>query len=847
MFERTPIVFSRWVLLLFVALFLMVRNADGQSVDTKIITGRVVDENGDGLPFATIYVENTTNGATSNVNGYFSISAKTGPQRIVFQFVGYKKTVISIDNTDGADNLLIQLQVETLSLKEMVVSSDQEDPAYKVIREAIKKRKYYQDEINAFQCDAYLKGLQAITQKPEKILGFKITIDSGIVYLSESVSKLSFQRPGKIKEEMISSKVSGNNNAFSYNIASDVLFNPYQNIFEYQSISERGFISPIASNALLFYDYELLGTTVENNALINKIKVIPKRVTDPVFSGIIYIIEDDWRIHSVDLLLTKSNQIEFIDSIKVKQVYAPVAGQNVWTLLSQRFEFTLEAFGFKGFGYFIGVYSDYQVEPNYRLLNKEGGIKIPKSEHIDLFPDGKKFFDNEILKINDQANKRDSSYWKTIRPVPLTAVEEDDYIKGDSLNSIRESKAYKDSIDRITNVPGIANFLISGYVYSNSYKGRYLRFQPLSRILLYNTVEGAVINLRATYSKRNKTGIHHQVIPELRYGFGNDQLTANLTGYYYTNLQKFERFGLSGGSKIDQINDKNPIRPETNTFQTLVYRRNYIKLYEKLYIRPSYRRELANGILLNTSLEFANRRPLQNTSFYTLFVRQEKRPFTSNDPENIKMDDTSFESHNAMIANLSVRFRFNQKYITRPGRKIIMSTRSPEITLSYRKGIKAFDSHTNFDWVSAKVRNSSKLGLLGKADYSLTYGRFLYKDQLLFLDYYHFAGNRSTMTVFIPDALQLLSYYNLSTDDQIIEAHYEHHFNGFFINKIPFVRKSRIQTVFSFNYVNTPSINSYYELGLSLEHIFKIARVGYYLAYQDGEQSLVGLRIGVGF
>ena len=211
------------------------------------------------------------------------------------------------------------------------------------------------------------------------------------------------------------------------------------------------------------------------------------------------------------------------------------------------------------------------------------------------------------------------------------------------------------------------------------------------------------------------------------------------------------------------------------------------------------------------------------------------------------MEDTSFEAHNAMIANLSVRFRFNQKYISRPGRKIIMSASSPEITLSYRKGIEAFGSKIDFDWASIKVKNSSRLGLLGKADYSLTYGRFLHKDQLLFLDYYHFAGNRSTMTVFTPDALQLLSYYNLSTNDQIIEGHYEHHFNGFLINKVPIIRKSKIQTVFSFNYVNTPSIDRYYEFGLSLEHIFKIARIGYYIAYQDNEKAGAGLRIGVGF
>ncbi len=199
MYKRTHIVFGVVLTLLLLPLLLIPESVRGQSGERFKIAGKVVDEEGNGLPFATIYLENTTIGATSNVDGFFSIEAETGKQRVVFQFVGYRKKVIEIDNTKDNDELIIEMDVETFSLKELVVSSDQEDPAYKVIREAIKKRKYYQDEINAFQCDAYLKGLQAITQKPEKILGFKITIDSGIVYLSESVSKLFFQRPEKIK------------------------------------------------------------------------------------------------------------------------------------------------------------------------------------------------------------------------------------------------------------------------------------------------------------------------------------------------------------------------------------------------------------------------------------------------------------------------------------------------------------------------------------------------------------------------------------------------------------------------------------------------------------------------
>ncbi|MEL7148830.1 MAG: DUF5686 family protein, partial [Bacteroidota bacterium] len=172
---------------------------------------------------------------------------------------------------------------------------------------------------------------------------------------------------------------------------------------------------------------------------------------------------------------------------------------------------------------------------------------------------------------------------------------------------------------------------------------------------------------------------------------------------------------------------------------------------------------------------------------------------------------------------------------------------SPELTLFYRKGINALGSAVNFDWVEAKASNTTNLGLLGKIDYSVSVGKFLNRKQLFFPDFYHFVGNRSTMTVFGPDVLQLLSYYNLSTNDQKIEVHYEHHFNGFIINKLPFVRKTKIQTVFSFNYADTPMAGSYYEVGMSFEHIFKIARIGYFLGYQDKKKAGAGLRIGFGF
>ncbi|MEJ7659164.1 MAG: DUF5686 family protein [Hymenobacter sp.] len=50
--------------------------------------------------------------------------------------------------------------------------------------------------------------------------------------------------------------------------------------------SERGFVSPIASNALQFYQYELVGSSQQNGELVHKIRVTPRRRLRPGFFGL---------------------------------------------------------------------------------------------------------------------------------------------------------------------------------------------------------------------------------------------------------------------------------------------------------------------------------------------------------------------------------------------------------------------------------------------------------------------------------------------------------------------------------------------------------------------------------
>ena len=795
-----------------------------QHVNAAKILGKVTDETGKELPFVTLYAKSTSIGTTTNTEGLYALALKAGRYEIIFQYVGYKREIREVVIGKEDITLNVKMKPETISLAAVEVKANAKDPAYQIIRNAIKMRKKHLNEVKSFNCDVYIKGFQRLDKAPKKILGATVDVDTGVVYLSESVSKLSFQPPNEIKEKMISSKVSGNNNRFSYNQSSDMQFNFYENLIQVININERGLISPIANNAMLHYDYHLEGILQEGDRMINKIKVIPKRKNDPVFSGNIYIVEDSWRIYSVNLMLTKSNQIEFIDSLRIRQVHVPINGDK-WMLLSQKINFKFGVFGFKGSGNFTEVRSNYVIDPTF----------------------DKHFFTNEIMSYEDGANKRDSIYWDKVRPVPLTTIEKNDYIVKDSLRVIKDTRPYKDSVDRIGNKVSLGNILLTGYTYAKSYEKKYFTINPLFSMFQFNSVEGFVPNLKLTYNKGFKNRKSYSITPEIRYGFADKTLRYKLTALYYYNPKKLSSVGFSFQKSIAQLNKKTPIMPAINTQSTLFYKKNHMKVFEKRAIKIWYRSEVSNGLTVTSSLEYANRRQLFNHTDYTWSKKSELK-YTPNAPRNKPLPDTSFPTHQALLLGVGLRWVIGQKYISYPDRKYNIASKYPTIQFNYTKALKGvLGSGIKFDKVQLAINDDLAFGLFGSSSYSLQVGAFLNKDSVSFIDYDHFNGNQTIYSEFKTHDFQLLDYYLYSTNNGFIQAHYIHHFNGFLINKIPLIRKSKIQAIASVNFLRTKELSEYVEVGVGFEHIFKVMRVDYFFGFMPGEKTKNGIRVGVGF
>ena len=789
------------------------------------ITGNVTSDNGETLPFVSVYLNNTYVGTTTNEEGYYTLDLeKTGDYTIVFQYLGFKTLKKKVSITAFPYVLDAKLVEENISLSEVVINSE-ENPANQIIRNTIAKRKQVLEKLSEYKANFYSRGLIKIKDAPKKVFGQEVGdlgggLDStrtGIIYLSETISKIEYKKPRRLKEKILASKVSGDATGFSFNNATDVNYNFYNNTFDLGNTV----ISPIADYAFNYYKYKLEGIFYDdNNNLINKILITPKRDNDAAFSGYIYIVEDQWLIYATDVTISgKRTGIAPVDLLALKQTFSFSETDNIWALISQTIDFKYGIFGIKGEGRFTAVYSDYDFTPEFTAKN----------------------FTREILSFEENSNKKDSIFWNQKRPVPLTVEESTDYVRKDSIQLVKESKPYLDSIDKKNNTFKLGDIL-GGYSYQNSHKNyRFSIDSPLEKIT-FNTVQGWNGSLGMRYTKEiDDYNRFFNISGNLNYGEADDRLRGTVAVNYKFNNINNRFISLSGGVKAEQFNSSNPISSTENLVSTLFFEDNYMKLYEKSYIQARYFQELFNGFRLNSNIGFERRKALFNNTDYVM-VNENGDQYTSNNPLNeTNFTSTPFITHNIAKLNVSTTINFAQDYLSYPdGKYNIPSRKYPTLSVGYEKGFAATNSNYNFDQFEARLRQRVAIGNKGEFEYNMLGGLFSGADDIAFMDYHHFNGNQTNVKLdgSYLNAFKNLPYYALSTNNNYAEFHAEHRFNGYILNKIPVLNKLNFNLILGANAAITQDNKPYSEYSIGVDNIgfgkFRFLRVDYVRSYQSG-------------
>jgi hypothetical protein len=260
-----------------------------------------------------------------------------------------------------------------------------------------------------------------------------------------------------------------------------------------------------------------------------------------------------------------------------------------------------------------------------------------------------------------------------------------------------------------------------------------------------------------------------------------------------------------------------------------VYKReNFI---EATKMRLSLEYEVINGLYISADGEFSERRSLKDYTFVTIF--------DNSLPNNEPLD---FKTYQAFVSNFSVSYVPQQKYMREPYRKVILGSAWPTFSVYYQTGIpKLFGSDVNFQYMQLEMMQTFKIGTLGTSNYRLAGGKFLTSQIVRDPD---FKYQRRSDPIWFSNPLY--SFQGLDSTlpslDLILEAHFVHHDNGAILNKIPFMKKTRIGLMAGAGALWVKENNyQHVEIMAGLERNFKLSRrrlrIGIYGILSDGNFS----------
>ncbi|MGM0579334.1 MAG: DUF5686 and carboxypeptidase regulatory-like domain-containing protein [Bacteroidota bacterium] len=853
------------------------------------VRGVVYGDDGEALSFATIYVHETGSGTSTNQEGYYELQLKEGDYTLQFKFVGYETITKKITLNNENIRLDVELPKQSLLLDEVTTSAKATDPANWMMRKAIAKSSYHRQQIDAYSGRVYVKGKGRVTDIPFylKVVLKKEGIDTETMIITESVSEVNYRRPNQFSEKVISIYASKKTD-FNANPMRFIAGSFYQD--EIASV-----ISPLSSKAFRYYKFKHLGAFMDGDNLINKIKVIPKVPAPNVFEGEIQLVEEDWALYRLDL----DSQIELGVKVRIQQVYQKIEDL-AWMPITHQFDVDGKMMGVSFEGKYLASVSNYEIELNpalpqkLKILDKgdgeQGKMKediieeasqlseskredkiVVKSEDLsDIMKDYKKSQEDSLakqdvigvynFKVDSGAYNQDSMFWAQVRPIPLSTDENRGYAKIDSLNIIQDQKAEKDSIDNVKQSTfQILDILKGGRYYLDSAKQwRFKIYNPIFKVQ-YNTVEGLnmdySIGLKKMFPIRYDTTRKNEEVdrsyfnwtsyalikPTFRYSVARNKVIGKVLAKY-----QFPKGAVAFrvGRYVEQFNDAPAVEPLINTSFTTLWEQNFMKIYEKDFLKLNFERRFSAGFDIEAEIEYEERsRLLNNADFRTV---DWKREFTPNFPVNINPIN-DFDGQRALTASFKAHYKPFVKYEIRNGVKRPKFTRNTRFTFEYHKGFKNLaGSDVDFDRFELAYRDEFDFGAKGKTYINTNIGGFLNNNALGFMDYAHFPGNRSFITQADPvKTFRLLDYYRFSTDQFYVQNFLFHRFRKLFVTQLPATRFMGLKEGVFVNYLLTPDSNNYSELGYSIEGILRFFRLEVASQYENFKYKGWGIRVGI--
>ncbi len=412
-------------------------------INAQELSGYVYSDSGEPLAGTNIYILNTNTGTSSNPDGYYLLRLKQGRCKVVFSFLGFTSDTLEL-NVNVGDKITkdIKLKGSILTASEVTVYAGEYNDAELLVLNVLERKHEYLSKLENYTYKAYTKNVLAVEKNDSLVIGG----------LLETLSEAFCEYPDEFNETIIARKQTKN-------------FNEAMNIFsagkipnilaEEIRIDELRIASPLCSNALDYYSFEILDTIYSGNRSIFKLGFSPREDNSPLFDGTVNIVDKTYAPNSVELFGRSRIQGSVKQNVHIRQGFREYENY-FWLPVTVETNFELDM-GLPGLPPIqfeqTSIISDYTInnsEFNYEF--NQVSFSFTPSPDIDT-----------------------TDIWKKSQVIPLTAKEQNAAYKIDSIMThgsflLRATVAVTQSYPVIASLP-FTNF--SDFYHYNRVEGHY--------------------------------------------------------------------------------------------------------------------------------------------------------------------------------------------------------------------------------------------------------------------------------------------------------------------------------------------------------------------------------------
>ncbi len=752
------------------------------------INGVISDKYGEPLPFASIYIKNTTYGVSSNAFGEYFIELKPGNYTIVYSYIGFKSDEKLIILQDIPQKINIILYENDQNLIEYEVVSNTKNKALEIIdkvkkvkndyvRKSYSSKEYSKNTIEKRQFKLQRKDTIEVWQlDTSKTINLKNDVlkfveSYGDFYSIEPNKKnwsfKAYQDFADTKQEQDFVIIQSFEDFGNYNITpeyevedkyeflitlSEIEFDLFKNNIPIQ-IANKPIVSPLSPGSRTYYKYDYLGFFPQKDSTkIHKIQITPRFKNELLLEGVLFIEDSTFLIKSVELELSGPIQSEFnIENFHIIQNYQQFESQNV--IDRKIIDYTIKEEIFKIIGNAVVINS------NFNLSEKK--------------PDY--FKKNQVKFFSDSANLISNEQWDGFRAIDLKKNEVDYIQYTDSLRDYYQSEQYALEQDSNYNKISLAKLLWQGIGHKNRYKGYSFYIWPVVSQFNFFGIGGYRHNLGFNYNKNISDKFKISTENNIDYGIVNKDFKGSTKISIITNNEKYKQLTIGIGDDYKPIN-------RFPSISTAFSRSNYVR---KQHIQTAYRTELLNGLYGEMKLEYCLQTPIDNLDL-------ESDIFSSTD-SILGLTPLGFEPYRKFESRIQLTWLPFQKFYYKKNKKVVLGTKFPTVNFIYRKGVpKIFQSEVNFDYLELGVNDEFTIPHLGKSKWNIQMGAFVNKKNLRVIEWKYFRGSDRGFFSNPLSSFQLLGT-TLFSESSYLRGNYVHSFDGNIFNKLPLIGKLGLQ------------------------------------------------------